>query len=169
VPEKGVDLLIRATAQLHGVWHLTLAGEGPEKEKLASLAKKLGVQEQISFHGWVPAKQMPAYLGQLDVLVLPSRTLPNWKEQFGRVLIEAMACQVAVIGSDSGEIPHVIGDAGLVFPEEDIDTLCTQLIRLQDPDTRLALGHAGRHRILTNYTQAQIAAQTVEVYREMLA
>jgi glycosyltransferase involved in cell wall biosynthesis len=168
VPEKGVDLLIRAAAQLPGVWRLTLAGEGPEKARLAALAKELGVHEHLFFDGWVPGRRMPAYLGQLDVLVLPSRTQPNWKEQFGRVLIEAMACQVAVIGSDSGEIPHVIGDAGLIFPEGDVDTLSAHLIRLQDRDARLALGRAGRQRVLAHFTQAQVAAQTVEVYREML-
>ena len=51
--------------------------------------------------------------------MLPSLTRPNWKEQFGRVLIEAMASGVPVIGSDSGAIPDVIGQAGLIFPEGD--------------------------------------------------
>jgi glycosyltransferase involved in cell wall biosynthesis len=169
VPEKGIDLLIRAAAGLPGAWQLTLAGEGPERGTLASLAKEMGVQEQVFFDGWLPAGRMPAYLQQLDVLVLPSRSRPNWKEQFGRVLIEAMACQVAVVGSDSGEIPHVIGDAGLIFPEEDIAGLRAHLLQLQDRTTRQRFGRAGRERVLARYTQAQIAAQTVEVYREMLA
>jgi glycosyltransferase involved in cell wall biosynthesis len=169
VPEKGIDLLIRAAAGLPGAWQLTLAGEGPERGTLASLAKEMGVQEQVFFDGWLPAGRMPAYLQQLDVLVLPSRSRPNWKEQFGRVLIEAMACQVAVVGSDSGEIPHVIGDAGLIFPEEDIAGLRAHLLQLQDRTTRQRFGRAGRERVLARYTQAQIATQTVEVYREMLA
>jgi glycosyltransferase involved in cell wall biosynthesis len=169
VPEKGIDLLIRAAAGLPGAWQLTLAGEGPERGALASFAKALGVQEQVFFDGWLPAARMPAYLQQLDVLVLPSRSRPNWQEQFGRVLIEAMACQVAVVGSDSGEIPHVIGDAGLIFPEEDAAALRAHLLRLQERETRLRFGQAGRQRVLACYTQAQIAAQTVDVYREMLA
>jgi glycosyltransferase involved in cell wall biosynthesis len=169
VPEKGVDLLIRAAANLSGAWQLALAGEGPERGALAALAKALGVQHLVFFDGWLPAARMPAYLQQLDVLVLPSRTQPNWKEQFGRVLIEAMACQVAVVGSDSGEIPSVIGDAGLIFPEEDVDALSAHLRLLQDRETRLEFGRAGRQRVLDHYTQAQIATQTVKVYREMLA
>lgn len=168
VPEKGIDLLVRAIAGLPGVWQLTLAGEGPERGALVALVKQLGLQEQVFFDGWVPAARMPAYLQQLDVLVLPSRTRPNWQEQFGRVLIEAMACQVAVVGSDSGEIPHVIGDAGLIFPEEDVAALGSHLMRLQDNETRLGLGRAGRQRVLARFTQTQIATQTVDVYREML-
>ena len=59
----------------------------------------------------------------MDVSVLPSLTRPNWKEQFGRTLAEAMSCETPVIGSDSGEIPHVIGDAGLIFKEGDAQAL----------------------------------------------
>jgi glycosyltransferase involved in cell wall biosynthesis len=80
-----------------------------------------------------------------------------------------MACEVAVVGSDSGEIPHVIDDAGLIFPEEDVGALRAHLIHLQDRETRLEFGRAGRQRVLDHYTQAQIATRTVEVYREMLA
>ncbi len=113
---------------------------------------------------------MPAYLGQLDVLVVPSRTLPNWKEQFGRILIEAMSCEVAVIGSNSGEIPNVIGSAGLVFPEDNVNALRKHLFTLQqDPELLTKLRQAGRQRVLDHYTQEQIAAKTVAVYRKMLA
>jgi glycosyltransferase involved in cell wall biosynthesis len=112
---------------------------------------------------------MPAYLGQLDVLVLPSRTLSNWKEQFGRVLIEAMSCEVAVVGSDSGEIPNVIGPAGLVFPEDDVQALQRHLLALQqDQDLLSSLRKMGRQRVKRHYTQQQVAAQTVTVYRQMV-
>jgi glycosyltransferase involved in cell wall biosynthesis len=120
VAEKGVDVLLRAVAELPGVWRLQIAGEGPMKRPLQQLAQELGIAQRVQFDGPIPSEQMPAYLQQLDVLVLSSRTRPNWKEQFGRVLVEAMACEVAVVGSDSGEIPHVIGEAGLIFPEDDV-------------------------------------------------
>ena len=170
VPEKGLDLLLRAAARLPGTWRLQIAGEGPARRSLEKLAETLGIAGRVHFDGVIPSEQMAAYLGQLDVLVVPSRTLPNWKEQFGRVLIEAMACEVAVVGSDSGEIPNVIGPAGLVFPEEDVDALEQHLLRLmQTPALRQELGQAGRQRVLAQYTQAQIAAQTVAVYQELMA
>jgi glycosyltransferase involved in cell wall biosynthesis len=169
VHEKGVDLLLQAVAELPGIWRLHIAGVGPEQESLARLARELGIGHRVSFDGVIPSAQMPAYLRQLDALVLPSRTLSNWKEQFGRVLIEAMACEVAVVGSDSGEIPHVIGDAGLLFPEGDVDALRDRLQQLMRTEgLREKLGKAGRRRVLQRYTQAQIAAQTVAAYREMV-
>ena len=82
-----------------------------------------------------------------DVLVLPSRTTPTWKEQFGRVVIESLWCGVPVIGSDSGEIPWLIEltGGGLVFPEGDRDALAGRLRELRaDPDRRRALAAAGR-------------------------
>lgn len=169
VPEKGVDLLLKAAANLPGIWQLRIAGEGPEKVKLQQLAHRLGIQDRVQFEGAVTSSEMARFLPQLDVLVLASRTMPNWKEQFGRVLIEAMACGVPVIGSKSGEIPHVIGDGGLTFSEDDHEALTHHLVELMRHDsTRLTLGERGRARVLAHFTQTQIAQKTVEFYREMM-
>lgn len=169
VPEKGFDLLITAVAQLKGSWRLHIAGSGPEKPRLLAQIKQLGLTDQVFIDGAIPSTQMPGYLQQLDVLVLPSRSRPNWQEQFGRILVEAMACEVAVIGSDSGEIPHVVGNAGLIFPEDNVEALTIALqTLLNDPPLRHKLGQAGRQRVLNHYTQTQIAAQTIAVYHDML-
>ena len=170
LPEKGVDLLLTACAGLAGDWHLTVAGQGDAERALRTLAITLQITDKITWVGHVDSEAMPAFYRQLDVLVLPSRTLPNWKEQFGRVLTEAMACGVAVIGSDSGEIPNVIGDAGLIFPEGDHQALTAQLQRLWTERTlRVQLGHAGRQRVLQQYTMTAIAAQTLAVYQQLAA
>lgn len=170
VSEKGVDVLIRAAATLPGMWRLHIAGDGPARPSLERLALRLGIRERVQFDGVIGSEDVPSYLRQLDVLVLSSRTLPNWKEQFGRVLIEAMACEVAVVGTRSGEIPNVIGRDGLLFPEDDVDALRAHLLELMQSTTlRDELGHRGRLRVLAQYTQAQIARRTVETYREMLA
>jgi glycosyltransferase involved in cell wall biosynthesis len=169
VAEKGVDLLLRAAAGLPGIWRLHVAGDGPELPALRRLAVDLGIDGRVHFDGPIPSAQVAGYLRDLDVLALTSRTLPNWKEQFGRVLVEAMACGVPVLGSCSGEIPHVIGEAGLIVPEEDVDAIRSGLLQLMQHDAlRLELGRRGRQRVLEQFTQAQIAAQTVEVYRSML-
>jgi glycosyltransferase involved in cell wall biosynthesis len=170
VEEKGVDVLLEALAGLKGMWRAYVLGNGPAREGLQAQARHLGLADRVSFDAQIPSSQTPAYYQQLDVLVLPSRTRPNWKEQFGRVLVEAMACGTPVIGSDSGEIPHVVGDAGLVFPEGRADVLQAHLARLlTDPDLRAVLARRGRERVLAHYTQAQVAAQTYEVYQAVLA
>jgi glycosyltransferase involved in cell wall biosynthesis len=169
VREKGLDLLLEAVADLPGIWRLQIAGEGPERPALEQLAADLGIGDRVHFDGVIPSDQMPVYLRDLDALVMPSRTLPNWKEQFGRTLVEAMACGVVVIGSDSGEIPHVIAGAGLIFPEDDALALRNHLRALMTGETPSEpLRRAGRERVLANYTQSQIADQTVAVYRQML-
>jgi glycosyltransferase involved in cell wall biosynthesis len=168
VEEKGGALLLEALAQLDGVWQLDIIGSGPQQEPLAAQAKRLRVAERVTF-ATLPSVRMPGYYQGLDALVVPSLTRRNWKEQFGRVIVEAMACGVPVIGSSSGAIPDVIGDAGLIVPEGDVRALADGLRRLMhDADLRRQMAEQGRQRVLARYTQAQIAAQTVAVYRQML-
>ena len=174
VPEKGIDLLIRALRCIRDsnpdfLWELEIIGGGPERHRLEGLAERLGLSDRLTFSGSLKSTQMPERYRQLDLIVVPSRTLPNWKEQFGRVLIEAMACGLPVIGSDSGAIPDVVGEGGLIFPEDDLDALADRLRRLlQDGALRHQLGERGRARIVEKFTHAQVAAQTVDVYRQML-
>ncbi|MFQ5855092.1 MAG: glycosyltransferase [Anaerolineae bacterium] len=168
VRAKGVDLLLEAVAGLQGEWQLRILGAGPLQDSLQQQASRLGLRSRVAFEPARPSCQVPVYLNQLHVLVLPSQTQDNWKEQFGRVLIEAMACQVPVIGSTCGEIPNVIGDAGLVFPEGDIEALRNHLRRLMhDPNLHCRLGQDGRARVLQHFTQAHIARRTVALYRRM--
>jgi glycosyltransferase involved in cell wall biosynthesis len=169
VTEKGVDLLLEATRDLPGTWRLHIVGEGPERDAFKTQIRRLGLGPRVTFEeGWLPSLRMPPFYRKLDALVLPSRSQPNWVEQFGRVLIEAMACGVPVVGSDCGEIPNVIGDAGLVFPEDDAEALRECLMRLmRDADLWSSLARRGRERVLNQFTQRKIAARTVAVYREL--
>jgi len=170
VPEKGVDVLLHAVRDLPGLWRLHIVGEGPERDAIQTQVLRMGLESRVTFEkGWLPSLRMPAFYGQLDALVLPSRTRPNWIEQFGRVLIEAMACGVPVIGSDCGEIPNVIGDAGLVFPEDDAPALRAHLEELmRGPELWSSLSRRGRERVLTHFTQRAVAAQTMSVYQQMV-
>ena len=170
VPEKGVDVLIRALHKLDGSWQATILGNGPEAVRLHALAQQGPQARRITFQDALPSTDMPAFYRQSDVFVLASRTQANWMEQFGRVLIEAMACGNVAVGAESGEIPHVIGDAGLTFPENDVDALHTHLDNLvQRPHFRAELARKGRMRVLTHFTQRQIAAATLQVYADCVS
>jgi glycosyltransferase involved in cell wall biosynthesis len=168
VEEKGVHLLLAAAAGLQGPWILRIFGQGPHLPVLQDLSAELGIQQRVHFEFWKPSAEMPKHLSSLDVLVLPSLTRHNWKEQFGRVLVEAMSCEVPVIGSSSGEIPNVIGDAGLVFSEGDSAALQQALVQLMEgPTLRHELGRRGRARVLEHYTQQRIAAGTYAAYQHL--
>ena len=168
VQEKGVDLLLDAAVWLDGA-HVIVIGAGPERARLVRRALDLGMAARTHFVSAVPSTEMPVWLNALDLLVLPSRSRRGWVEQFGRVLVEAMACGVAVAGAESGEIPTVIGDAGVTFPEEDAAALRVLLENLRDsPEQRRTLGSRGRARALDHFTNERIARDTVAVYERVL-
>ncbi len=170
VKEKGIDNLLDALANLSVNVKLLLIGSGPYKSKILERANHPGIKGRVMMIDQVPSLDVPRYMNCMDCLVLPSRTKSNWKEQFGRVLIEAMACEVAVIGSNSGEIPTVIGDAGLVFQESDSNDLLKQIgLLVKDNTLKKKLGEKGRQRVLDSYTQKKIAEATYNVYKSILA
>ena len=170
VPEKGIADLIQALVLLPAYYQLTLVGAGADEQRLRQFAETVGVSTRIHWHSPITTAQMPAMMRTFTALVLPSRTTANWKEQFGRVLIEAMACGIPAIGSDSGEIPHVIGDGGATFPEGDSTALAAVIQTVCRDPARLAhLRSAARQRILTHYTQTALADQYVAIYQQLAA
>jgi glycosyltransferase involved in cell wall biosynthesis len=141
---KGLDDLLAAVRMLDAPVALTLFGDGELRGQLQAQPIPGGA---VEVRTGVAHEEMRSAYESLDVLVLPSHTTPTWKEQFGRVLVEALACGVPVIGSDSGEIPWLIGltGGGLVFAERDVRALASQLERLRgDRSLARQLAAAGR-------------------------
>ena len=167
---KGVGVLMEAAAGLADRnWRLRIVGSGPDRAEFEQQAVALGIQDRVEFVGQVASTAMPAVMRGFDVLAGPSLTTARWKEQFGRMLTEATACGVPVIGSDSGEIPQVIGSAGLVVREGDVDALRGALACLQgDPALRRELGKLGRDRTLARFTQRAVAEQTMAAYQRVM-
>ncbi|MBL8130688.1 MAG: glycosyltransferase family 4 protein [Anaerolineae bacterium] len=170
VPEKGVDLLLRAVARMDDATAVRIIGGGPERRALEALADSLGLGARVTFVEQVASMAMPGQYHRFDVLAVPSRTTPTWKEQFGpRASVEAMASGVPVVGSDSGAIPGVVGEGGLIVPEGDVEALAGALCRLRDDAAlRAEIGRRGRERALADFTHAQVARATVAVYQSML-
>ena len=143
---KGVDVLLRALPGLDRVT-LRIAGAGPDEAALRELAVELGVADRVDFVGSLPQEQLPGFYRGLDVLVVPSVPTPGWLEQFGRVVVEAMACGVPVVASDTGALPDVVGDAGLLVPPGDHHALRDCLRALLDDAThRRELAERGLDR-----------------------
>ena len=178
VQEKGLLTLLQALATLKNKrWKLLLLGRGELQSELIKIAAENNIKERLILRESVPHDEVASYINLMNTLVLPSETTykfktltsAGWKEQFGHVLIEAMACQVPVIGSDSGEIPYVIGDAGLVFPEGDVQALANCLVQLMDkPDLAQNLGEMGYQKAMVQYTNKALAKQQLEFYKELV-
>jgi glycosyltransferase involved in cell wall biosynthesis len=162
VEEKGLDDLmaaVRALADRRA--RVFLVGNGPMRAALvASGATVISPPSPEEAIRWYQV---------MDTLVLPSRTTANWKEQFGRVIPEAMYAGVPVIGSDSGAIPEVIGEAGVIVAEGDRGELANAIARLMnEPNLYQHLRRAGRERAQSEYTNAVLARKTTEVYSTLV-
>jgi glycosyltransferase involved in cell wall biosynthesis len=170
LPAKGLLVLVDALAQIKNEkWQLVIVGDGPEREATENRVIKHGLQDRCKFVGAIPYDQTPEYFQKLDVLVVPTITTKSIREQFGRVIVEAMACHVPVIGSTCGAIPEVIGDAGIIVPENDPAQLAAQLrILMSSEELQKNLAKAARERVEKHYTWERVAEQIYSVYQEVL-
>jgi glycosyltransferase involved in cell wall biosynthesis len=168
VPEKGITSLTQVLDGLSCEWHALFVGSGPLESELRTWAGRY--HGRVAIVTDVRHHDVPRWLNAMDVLCAPSLTTPRWREQFGRMLIEAFACGVPVVASSSGEIPHVVGDAGIVLPEGDVAAWRRALTDLLlDGDERRRLAARGRDRAVTGYDWAAVAAQHAAFFDDILA
>lgn len=165
VPAKGLRVLTDALDRVRTPHRVLLVGAGALQLELARFGAMRGHDFRMlhAEHG-----KVAEYINAMDVLCAPSQTTPSWREQFGRMLIEAMACGVPVIGSDSGEIPHVIGDAGVIVGERDVPAWRHALERLLgDEPKRRELAERGLARVHERFTWPVIAKDTVRFFESL--
>jgi glycosyltransferase involved in cell wall biosynthesis len=170
IPEKGLDLVFRACVKLVGRWTMSVVGTGPAQEELEGLAERLGIAGRVTWYGALPRQKVDEVWTRLDCVVLPSRTATRWVEGAPRAAIEAMAHGVVVIASTAGALPEIVGSAGVVVSEEDVEAIAQALQRLHDdPAERERLAAEGRRRAMTEYTDTAIAEKTLRFWREAVA
>lgn len=168
VPEKGLTVLTAALAQIPTPWRAIFVGGGPELGSLQAFSAAHPGRVSIATN--VPHDEMPAYFAAMDVLCAPSQTTARWREQFGRMLIEAMACGVPVLASRSGEIPHVVGDAGVLLQEEDAAQWAASLVTLlADESARREMSDRGLRRARTEFAWPAVARRHLEFFEELVA
>ena len=170
LPGKGLNVLADALDKLGAEpWQLLVVGDGSERAEFERRLAASGLLNRAQFTGAIRFDRVPDYFRDLDVLVIPTQTTKRIREQFGRVIVEAMASGIPVIGSTCGAIPEVIGDAGLVFPEGDADALARALRQLLSDDSlRERLARAGRKRVEQHYSWERVADQTYELFQQVL-
>ncbi|MBC7785839.1 MAG: glycosyltransferase family 4 protein [Burkholderiales bacterium] len=172
VPEKGLEDLIEAIAICRDRGGSSVkalfVGSGPLLATLVAQVERLGVKDKVQFLPNRPLHELPKLFNAMDVMALPSRTTAAWKEQFGRVIIEAHACAVPVIGSNSGAIPEVVGQGGLTFPESNPAAIADVILTLAaDPARCAQMGRLGREAVEAHYTWQRVAARMYEIYSEL--
>jgi glycosyltransferase involved in cell wall biosynthesis len=170
VPEKGLDTLFRACVKLLGDWTLDVVGTGPAQVELESLAERLGIAARVTWHGALPRPERAAVQARLGCLVMPSRATRDWVETHGGPAIEAMAQGIPVVVSDTGALRELVGEGGLVVPEDDVTALAAALQRLvDDPSDRADLGAEGRRRVIGHFSNEALARRLLEFWRGVLA
>jgi glycosyltransferase involved in cell wall biosynthesis len=169
VPEKGVHLLLAAMRQLPATVHALIVGDGPMRSELEAQASRPDLNGRVHFTGVVEPSLIKRYMRCMRALALPSLTTPRWKEQYGRVIAEAMWHGVPVIGSDSGAIPEVVGPAGIIVPEGEPGALAEAVGRaLFDDDLRNGLIRRGLQRAQEELSMEAMAVRLVALYGRIL-
>lgn len=166
VPAKGLGVLTSALDQLAGDWRALFVGAGPMEGQLREWAARHG--DRVRLCTDVTHDQVPAYLHAMTVLCAPSQTTPTWKEQFGRMVVEGFAAGVPFIGSDSGEIPFVVRDTGVVVGENDPSGWANAIGRLiGDPTLRRELAGRGLQRARDEFAWPVVARQYLEFFNRV--
>jgi glycosyltransferase involved in cell wall biosynthesis len=170
LPGKGLAVLAEALGLISSMkWRLLLVGDGPERSQFSAQLERHGLLDRARFTGAVPYHEVPELFREMDIFVMPTRTTERIREQFGRVLVEAMASGVPVIGTTCGAIPEVLADAGLVVPESDVPALAEAMRKLLSDDAlRARLALLGRHRIEQHYSWELVARKTYELFQHVL-
>lgn len=174
VSQKGLVTLIEAAAILRDNgrdFQVLMVGSGPQEAELRALIDAKNLAKRFVWTGAVPHHRAGEFLRCMDVFALPSLTMPGWKEQFGRVIIEAMACGVPVAGSSSGHIPVLIEETGggLVFEENNAAASASALESLLgDAVLRAQLGRRGADAVRARYTYQAIGTQLFAILAAVL-
>ncbi|MFH1643632.1 MAG: glycosyltransferase family 4 protein [bacterium] len=170
--EKGVLNLVDAFEKVSpdfSEWKLLFVGNGGARKNLYSYVLSKKLEHNVEFKDSVNHENVVSVLQSLDILVLPSYDTQMWREQFGHILIEAMSCNVPVIGSTGGEIANVISDAGLVFEQKNVEQLSSCLKRLmQDDNLREELGEKGFKRVQEHFSHQAVAKKTYEFWKSII-
>ena len=168
IPRKGIDVILEALAHLRNDmdFSFVVCGEGPEREALQSLARRLSLQDRLHLVGRVSREEIPRFFGACEVFVLASVV-----EAAGNVLFEAMGAARPIVCTASGGPAEYVEDGitGFVVPVRDSVALAARLrTLLADPELRDRLGREGQRRALTKYAYPRLVRDIIAVYEEVL-
>ncbi len=163
---KGIKFLVEALNLLKMPLKFTLVGDGSLTGWVKSNINTDLIQ--LEFKSFIPHDKISEEYNKFDILVVPSITVKRWKEQFGRVLVEGMACGLPVIGTDSGAIPDVLGDAGMIIKERAAEAIADAIkTLLSNEGKRFELIENGIKRVEKYFYWESVADKVVSVIEEL--
>lgn len=166
--DKGVHDLLAALPLSNVNWSLVLIGNGEMREHIEETVATNQWEDRVRILGIIPMNDVAKYMRAMDCFVLGSRTKPYWIDTFPLVTVQAMACGVPTIGSDSGAIPWQLEDTGIIFPEGDVNSLHQSLLTLaKDTDLRIKLGEAGRKKTLANFSTESLTDHFYQIITQV--
>lgn len=166
VSDKGVDLLMQAFAQLRPTgWSLTIIGDGPERGPLEQLASELDIRASVEFVGALQGEPLVRELNRHELMVIPSR----WREPFGVVALEGLACGCVALASDGGGLPDAVGSAGLLFRRGDLADLTLRLRELIDNDALRAHLRQLAPAHLVRFKESSVCSKYLELLESLPA
>jgi len=166
VEAKGLQRLMDGLDGTKTPWRALFIGAGPMEQRLRTWAERHG--DSVRIRTDVKHDQVADYLNAMDVMACPSVTTTSWREQFGRMMIEAFAVGLPVLGSDSGEIPYVLDQTGIVVPEQGGDWSEALGSLLESPGQRKRLGDEGRRRALSEFDWSIVGRSHLDFFAEVL-
>jgi glycosyltransferase involved in cell wall biosynthesis len=176
LPRKGIDFLILALRELvkdpdlaRMKFRLAIVGTGPGRQRVEKLLERTGLTDHVTFLGSVRYDRMPDVFRAADVFALPSIAMPDWQEQFGMAIIEAMACGVPVVTTLSGAIPEMTDDNAVLCQPNDFVSLFEAIRQLAlDKEERVELSARGREHALRRFTLERFAASLADAYAPLV-
>jgi glycosyltransferase involved in cell wall biosynthesis len=167
IEEKGIRLLTSILSKTSSPWRAMFVGMGPLEAEIRRWSADFG--DRVRVVTGVEHQRVPDHLNAMDILCAPSQTTTRWREQFGRMLVEAFACGVPVLTSNSGEIPYVVGDAGVIVDERDeVQWIAALAALLESPSQRKELAGRGLDRARTRFDWRVVARQHLGFFDELI-
>lgn len=165
IERKGIQHVLQALTSIELPVHLTIVGEGNYQDQLKEQAQALGVSDRVTFYGYCAREELVALYGNSDFFVLPSMA-----ESFGMVFVEAMSCELPVIGARIGGVPDIVAEEnGILVEAANVKEIQEAIEKLaSDPALRAAMAKANRQKVVDHYAWQSVAEKYDATYQAAL-